>query len=211
VTESIGVPRFISVNPVEACIRLTARGWDEVCAVRACTTEDTEPYIAGCLFLEMQKLQYSFSLLVVDEGTQRGPDDTVEPSGFIDYKFYYTLAADDFIGMECKRISGAAKDKRLASEYVIEGVERYSSAKYCVGHKIGIMLGFVIDGTEKSARRMVCNALSKRTIQCAMLGNWRASTRFDHLWPTGGVSATDHIQHRTTVTMEILHIFAEFP
>jgi hypothetical protein len=167
--------------------------------------------MAGCLFLEMLELQSSFSLLIVNEGSERGFQHAVEPVGFIDFKFYYSLGAEDFVGLECKRVSGAAKDTRLAEEYVKEGVERYVAAKYCVGHNYGLMLGFVVDGTEVTVRRQVRSALNRRTQQSRMVEKWNRSARFDALWSNGGVSETRHEQEHTNVCIRVLHFFAEFP
>jgi len=49
---------------------------------------------------------------------------------------------DAFVAIECKRVQ--AGNTSLNYKYVSEGVERFASSKYGVGHQWGFMLGYVL-------------------------------------------------------------------
>lgn len=51
--------------------------------------------------------------------------------------------------IECKRIAGT--EARLCREYVVEGIDRFRTAKYSENHAAGFMVGYVISGDAAEA------------------------------------------------------------
>lgn len=70
-----------------------------------------------------------------------GPDLT----GRIDITLQYAHQfgdEDNCLVIECKRV--APDDSTLISKYVDEGVDRFATGKYSLGHGLGFMLGYVL-------------------------------------------------------------------
>lgn len=61
--------------------------------------------------------------------------------------------------IECKRIAG--DDAHLCREYVVEGIDRFRTAKYGRKHTVGIMAGYLI-GKNASAAAAGVNAYLSR-------------------------------------------------
>lgn len=51
--------------------------------------------------------------------------------------------------IECKRLDGG--DTYLCREYIVEGVDRFRSAKYAENHASGFMAGYLLGGDAQSA------------------------------------------------------------
>lgn len=51
--------------------------------------------------------------------------------------------------IECKRIAG--DDARLCREYILEGIDRFSTGKYSGNHSTGFMIGYLVSGEGQAA------------------------------------------------------------
>ena len=49
--------------------------------------------------------------------------------------------------IECKRLTGS--DRNLCREYVVNGIDRFTSGKYARNHRIGFMVGYLVSGRER--------------------------------------------------------------
>ena len=67
-----------------------------------------------------------------------------------------------YLAYECKRlnVTRSGSTRSLATQYVLEGVTRFVSQQYAADLPLGCMLGYVMDGNVKTARRKVRAAMA---------------------------------------------------
>lgn len=91
-------------------------------------------------------------MLIVLPGTEsRSSNGVLLPDGRTDIPmmlievFLRAQEHDPHAIIECKRIAGS--DTHLCCEYVVEGIDRFSTGKYGENHAMGFMVGYVLSGT----------------------------------------------------------------
>ncbi len=94
--------------------------------------------------------------LTVLPGTEsRSRPDVLRPDGRTDIPIMVTEVFqehgdhDPHAVIECKRLSGV--DASLCREYVVNGIDRFTSGKYGRNHLIGFMAGYLVSGTAQLA------------------------------------------------------------
>jgi hypothetical protein len=95
------------------------------------------------------------SLMVLPGTESRSGPTVVVPDGRTDIPlavvevFLRTQEDAPHAIIECKRIVG--NDTHLCREYVVEGIDRFSTGKYGGDHGIGFMVGYVLAGSAEAA------------------------------------------------------------
>lgn len=92
------------------------------------------------------------------------PNGTAHLSSEVD--FVIAIGDDEsvYLACECKRLNVPfpSGKKSLASEYLDDGLGRFSDGKYAAKLPYALMLGFVMDGNVPSAQSALHNSLSSR-------------------------------------------------
>jgi len=154
---------FIEIAPeVVAAILLTlVAGWRQACDfsdvnAQAGEVPMTERLRDGMRSQLKSKGHPWGKMLMVLPGTEsRSRPEAVTPDGRTDIPlvlievFVRTQEHDPHAIIECKRISGS--DTHLCREYVVEGIDRFSTGKYGQNHAVGFMVGYVLVGTAGQA------------------------------------------------------------
>lgn len=175
---------FIELAPeVIAAILVTlAAGWRQACdfddvnalAGEVLMTERLRDGMRGKL--KSEGWSWGKALLVLPGTESRSSSDVVLPDGRTDIPlmiievFLRTQEHDPHAIIECKRIAGT--DTHLCREYVVEGIDRFSTGKYGENHAMGFMVGYVLSGTIIESANGVNAYLT------------RVSREMDHLEPT---------------------------
>lgn len=98
------------------------------------------------------------------------PNGTAHLSSEID--FVIAIGDDEavYLACECKRLNVpfASGKKSLASEYLDEGLGRFSNGQYAPTLPYALMLGYVMDGDVPSAQGALHHSLSSRKIALKM-------------------------------------------
>lgn len=131
------------------------------------------------------------------------------PTGRIDVYVIYTLDGTGYFAMECKKVND--RHETPAKKYIEEGVCRFSSGKYGLGHPYGAMIGYVTDGTAEAAasflgQRIV--AFDKNATKIRTTWGWQTEKRFGDV---SNLYSTKHGQAGTRNTIRLLHLFLPFP
>jgi hypothetical protein len=107
-------------------------------------------------------------MLMVLPGTEsRSNDAVLLPDGRTDIPlvlievFLRTQEHDPHAIIECKRIAGS--DAHLCREYVVEGMDRFSTGKYGQNHAVGFMVGYLLSGSSADAVAAINGYLSRAT------------------------------------------------
>ena len=111
--------------------------------------------------------------------------------------------------LECKRVSSLTKgkDKDLATDYVTDGIMRFSKGIYSSGHDFAAMLGFVIDKKVNGCVARICNRIYDRSTEINLEENWEKEERFgkhSHLYRT----CHRQVDHNNNL-ITILHLFVD--
>lgn len=163
---------YIRLGPeVAAAILLTLQsGW----AVAGITTahatagevEITERLRDGMrLTLNTGALPWSKSFLIAPGTESRSRLEVTTPDGRTDIPVYLIEVFlrygehDPHAIIECKRLDGS--NAHLCREYVVEGVDRFSSGKYAENHGAGFMTGYLLQGDALQGARGVNAYLSR--------------------------------------------------
>jgi hypothetical protein len=213
---SVNKPLLIQRKDIIATILDIIQGaWIHVCKRGDVTSNCDEPTIAGALYHEMlnEKDRRGISSersIIVNESAERKSESSLKPNGFIDFKMFYEWGERYYFGIECKRISSikTGKDKDLATEYVTNGIMRFSKGIYSSGHDFAAMLGFVIDGKVNDCVTRICTRINKYSTEINLEEHWEKEERFgkhSHLYRTSH-RQVDHNNNLIT----ILHLFVDF-
>lgn len=201
---------FIELAPeVVAAILLTlAAGWQQACVAADVNTDAGEVLMTERLRDGMRSaLRNSPWKLIVLPGTEsRSKSSVVLPDGRTDIPlmmievFLRTQEHDPHAIIECKRVAGS--DTHLCREYIIEGVDRFTSGKYGENHAVGFMVGYVLSGTSAAAASGVNAYLS------------RVSRNADHLVPIAIIDFptwhSRHVRAEPSSPVDLHHAFLGF-
>lgn len=141
--------------------------------------------------------------LIVLPGTEsRSSPAVLRPDGRTDIPIMVTEVFqehgdhDPHLVIECKRLSGA--DASLCREYVVSGVDRFTSGKYGRDHQIGFMVGYLVSGTAQLAVDGVNRYLTNK-------GRDAERLRSSKLVPTCWVLTSTHPRSRCTTDINLHH------
>lgn len=157
---------YITLGPeIIAAILLTLQtGWTvagiTATQVTAGEVEITERLRDGMrAALKTGRLPWSKSFLIAPGTESRSTLEITTPDGRTDIPVYLIEVFlrygehDPHAIIECKRLDGA--DAHLCREYVVEGVDRFRSAKYGENHAAGFMAGYLLRGDPPEAATAV--------------------------------------------------------
>ena len=93
--------------------------------------------------------------------------------GKIDFVLTVGDDEDVYLACECKRLNVPYKRgvKRLAGEYVEQGLKRFVTGQYSSGLPLAMMLGYVMNARTDQARCGVKRALALRSISIGLLSD----------------------------------------
>lgn len=153
---------YITLGPeIIAAILLTLQtGWTvagiTATQVTAGEVEITERLRDGMrAALKTGRLPWAKSFLIAPGTESRSTLEITTPDGRTDIPVYLIEVFlrygehDPHAIIECKRLDGA--DSHLCREYVVEGVDRFRSAKYGENHAAGFMAGYLLRGDPPEA------------------------------------------------------------
>jgi len=211
---SVGKPLLIQRKDIIATVLDIIQGaWIHVCKRGDVASNCDEPTIAGSLYHEMiaerDRRGISGPPLIINEVGERRSKKSLKLDGIIDFKMFYEYNEQDYFGIECKRVSSVktGKDKNLATEYVTNGIMRFSKGIYSSGHDFAAMLGFVIDGTIDNCITRICKRIYDRSTEINLEENWEKEERFgkhSHLYRT----CHRQVDHNNNL-ITILHLFVD--
>lgn len=201
---------------VSAALQVAVRAWRRIRRLSLLTDEyrRDEPRTAGLLRNEMVRIERARSPRVppfkikAEVGTL-SQENVEVPDGSIDIEIIVSLRDDPDIRLECKRVSASVHDDRarLCSLYVSEGVVRFVRDHYGRGQRLGVMVGFVIDGNCADATRLI-NGYLDASGEYIVAKPWSKELRFGrhrHLF------SSRHGSHTSTREIDILHLLLPFP
>lgn len=208
----IGSPgRLFRINIIATVLDLVAEAWKSVRKRSDIDNSSNEDTIAGALYQELweewKKRGMDGPPRIENEVASRSSSSRLLPEGFIDFRFVYHWGEQDFFGMECKKVSSTGRTgKYLAEEYVNEGVMRFVTGKYCSGHDVAAMLGFVVDSNIAGSVGLVQSVLFNKQYVAKQSGQWNISKLFGN---HSNLYETTHQQYGQAFHMTILHLFQE--
>ena len=131
------------------------------------------------------------------------PDDTFE----VDFTFHADRYPRDqrwYLGVEAKKLGSS--DSRLARLYVNQGVLRFVTGKYSLGHDHSVMLGYVVTGPIDGAATRVKTAMDRnavKTQQCSEFSPLRGSYNHPYVYSSG------HLQLNAQEPFKVVHLFVD--
>lgn len=174
---------FIDLSPelTSAVARTVQAGWPIALARPELTSSADEVTITECLRDAMRDalVQHDFpwrKTMIVAPGTEsRSQPGMVSPDGRTDIPLFLTRVFarsgehDPHVILECKRV--AEGNPSLAREYVVEGIDRFRSAKYAENHRRGFMIGYLMSGSAEGVVGAVNRFLQGRSRQSELLAS----------------------------------------
>lgn len=150
---------FIELAPeiVASILRTIAAGWRQACKFGDVNAQAGEVLMTERLRdgmrgeLKSKKCPWRKMLIVLPGTESRSSNGVLLPDGRTDIPmmlievFLRAQEHDPHAIIECKRIAGS--DTHLCCEYVVEGIDRFSTGKYGENHAMGFMVGYVLSGT----------------------------------------------------------------
>lgn len=211
---SIGRP-FVDLGPeVAVAVLLTIQsGWRLVKDQALVSTSFSEVSITERLreamrqVLNKGELPWGRTMIVAPgtESTSRAgllrPDGLTDIPVYVISVFLATGSHDPHAIVECKRI--AENDAGLVRQYVVEGIDRFASAKYAADHRIGFMVGYVVAGTGQGAVDRINALLDKQSRSAELLRGGPPVAGVDGVWlsehPRARASSPISIQHTMAI------------
>lgn len=208
----LGLPIFpIRQLYVRSALELLVAGWARLKVKKLVTPNLKEDDITAYLSNEMKMAQRARVSDIINwdpqVGTQSDPENPLEVLK-IDIKFRwdeYPNDNDRYLAAEAKKLRG--KGDSLAGDYVEDGVMRFVTARYGLGHDYGIMMGYVVVPSLSIAICRVQEAMSIRktkTHERLALSPNNSFCSHPYTYHSG------HLQDGTKVKMTLVHIFMDF-
>lgn len=144
-------------------------------------------------------------MLWVLPGTEARSKGTLVPDGRTDIPlgwleiFLQQGEHDPHAIVECKRIAGSHSN--LCREYVVEGIDRFSSGKYGFNHAVGFMVGYLISGTDSDAAA---------GINSYLVGKSRTTEELKKPGASAWTWASNHNRASPCPPIALHHAFFEF-
>lgn len=134
----------------------------------------------------------------VQAGTETTLGTDVVPSGLTDISIHLrdirerTLDHGPHAIIECKRVAGS--DAALCRLYVVEGIDRFTGAKYAGRHTVAFMAGYVLSGSVGEVAHGINRYLSRHrraaehlTSCTVVAAAWARSSRHSRLSPAAPI------------------------
>jgi hypothetical protein len=151
--------RFIDLDPelIVAVLRTIEAGWELaterpglVCSVNEVTmTECLRDAMRNALTVHGFPWRKMMIIAPGSESRSRpgmtAPDGRTDIPLFLVPVFIHSGEHDPHAIIECKRV--AEGDATLTREYVVEGIDRFTTGKYAENHSRGFMIGYVLSGS----------------------------------------------------------------
>ena len=214
---SVGQMSPATVGPiiedvVATVFDIITAAWPRLCRNKKIGPTDKEDYITDQLRWEMdaeKKRRDPPPQIRFERETQLDDPQGKYRKGRIDIFVVYSFDAVDYFAMECKKVTD--RHTRRANYYVQEGVCRFSSGKYSLGHTYGAMIAFVAKGTAKDTADFVGKKIlgfDKNATKIETTWGWQAEMRFGNV---SNLYSTKHGQEGTKNMILLLHLFLPFP
>jgi hypothetical protein len=152
---------FINLRPeITAAILTTIKaGWNMACLRVEVQASSGEVVVTECLRdcmrSALRDLPWQGTMVVLPGTESRSTEDRLTPDGRTDIPilvipvFDETREHDPHAIIECKRI--AASDAHLVREYVVQGIDRFTTGKYGHSHGQGFMVAYILAGDVSAA------------------------------------------------------------
>ena len=208
---SIGVPRLpIDSGFVASVLNLLVAGATELHAKAVVTPEMREDDISQKLDEEMEVIHRGSNSDIVNWSIKPSRS-AISDSGRtfeVDFSFHANILPRDqrwYLAVEAKKLRGQGHS--LASTYITDGVLRFVSGKYSLGHDHAIMMGYVVvapidRAIERVKENMAGNA--KRTCQKVTFAPAPQFCTHPYTY------ASTHQQHGVAAPFKLVHLFLEF-
>lgn len=147
-------------------------GWQIACGRFEVQPNTGEVVITECLrdgmraALKTGTLPWHSTMVVLPGTESRSAAEVLIPDGrtdipiFVIPVFTESQEHDPHAIIECKRV--APSDSTLVREYVVSGIDRFSTGKYSATHSQGFMAGYIISGDIVSTVEAINTYLTKR-------------------------------------------------
>ena len=98
-------------------------------------------------------------------------DGAPRSKGRIDMALVVDKSRRRYLAYECKRLNEVRDGvtRSLATDYVLQGVRRFSTGQYSEGLPVGCMMGYVMDGNTASARTRVGKAIGRHKDEIGLI------------------------------------------
>ena len=167
--------------------------------------EITECLRAGMREELRQRTSDWYKKMTVLRGTEsRSISSTLVPDGLTDIPIFFQDIRerlnehDPHAIIECKRIAG--NDSKLGRQYVVKGIDRFSSAKYAGNHALAFMAGYLLSGGADDATAGINRYLSGQGRETEQL---TCSTVLDETW----VRSIRHPRPKPLAPIDLHHAF----
>ena len=208
--KAIGTPRLpIGSAFVRAVLELLATGAANLHAKHSVTPRMREDHISQRLNEEMEALHRGSDSDIVNwsmrpaRSVQGRPDDTFE----VDFSFHANRYPRDqrwYLGVEAKKLGGAAN--QLTNLYVREGVLRFVTGKYSLGHDHAVMLGYVVAGPMDEAANKVKAAMDRNAIKTQQIAQFFPDRYvYDHPY----IYSSRHTQNGVQEPFKLVHLLVD--
>lgn len=208
--KAIGTPRLpISSAFVRSVLELLATGAANLQAKHSVTSGMREDRISQRLNEEMEALHRGSDSDIVNWSMRPArsapgrPDDTFE----VDFSFHANRYPRDqrwYLGVEAKKLSGAAS--RLANLYVREGVLRFVTGQYSLGHDHAVMLGYVVAGPMDEVVNRVKAAMDRNATKTQQLAEFSPDR---HVYNHPFIYSSRHIQDGAQEPFKLVHLLVD--
>ena len=146
-----------------------------------------------------------YKKMTVLRGTEsRSISSSLVPDGLTDIPIFFQDIRekldehDPHAIIECKRIAG--NDSKLDRQYVVEGIDRFSKAKYAGNHALAFMAGYLLSGGADDATAGINRYLSGQGRETEQL---TCSTVLDETW----VRSSRHPRPKPLAPIDLHHAF----
>lgn len=207
---AIGAPRLpIGSAFVRSVLTLLGTGAANLHDKRLITATMREDRISQRLNEEMEALHRGSHSDIVNWSMRPArskpgrPDDTFE----VDFSFHANRYPRDqrwYLGVEAKRLKDSSN--RLASLYVSQGVLRFVTGKYSLGHDHAVMLGYVVSGSIDRAVARVKTAMGRNAVKTRQFAQFSVDR---NIYNHPNLYSSNHIQDGIEEPFKLLHLLID--
>ena len=208
--KAIGAPRLpIGSAFVRSVLDLLTTGAANLHAKHSVTPRMREDRISQRLNEEMEALHRGSDSDIVNWSMRPArsapgiPDDTFE----VDFSFHANRYPRDqrwYLGVEAKKLGSSSS--RWANLYVREGVLRFETGKYSLGHDHAVMLGYVVTGPIDGAVTRVKAAMDRNAVKTRQLAQFSPDRgTYDHPY----IYSSRHLQDSAQEPFKVVHLLVD--
>ena len=208
--KAIGTPRLpIGSAFVRSVLDLLATGAANLHAKHSVTPRMREDRISQRLNEEMEELHRCSNSDIVNWSMRPArsapgrPDDTFE----VDFSFHADRYPRDqrwYLGVEAKKLGSSPS--RWANLYVREGVLRFVTGQYSLGHDHAVMLGYVVTGPIDGAVSRVKAAMGRNAVKTRQLAQF-SPDRGAYDYPF--TFSSRHLQDGAQEPFKVVHLIVD--